>query len=72
MLRTLMPDALRGFSSHYGDQAEAVEQRVLAEVDVHFETGAGFCRAITDGWLDLVNSSRSTPSRDLRITAQAK
>jgi GMP synthase-like glutamine amidotransferase len=70
--RNFPRDCWGAMTRHYGDQAEAVEQRVLAEVDVHFETGAGFCRAITDGWLDLVNSSRSTPSRDLRITAQAK
>jgi hypothetical protein len=39
---------------HYGEQAEAVEAQVLAEIDAHFETGAAFCRLITNRWLDLV------------------
>jgi hypothetical protein len=43
---------------HYGDQAEAVEQRVLSEIESHFESGAAFCRVITDRWLDLVSAAR--------------
>jgi GMP synthase-like glutamine amidotransferase len=42
---------------HYGDQAEAVERRVLSEIDRYFEGGAAFCQTMTDRWLDLVESA---------------
>ena len=43
---------------HYGDRAEAVEARILAEIETHFEGGAAFCRTMTDRWLDLVTAAR--------------
>jgi GMP synthase (glutamine-hydrolysing) len=45
---------------HYGDEAEAVERRVLSEIDAYFEGGAVFCRTMTDRWLDLVTAAKIT------------
>jgi GMP synthase-like glutamine amidotransferase len=70
--RNFPRDCWSAMTKHYGDQAEVVERRVLAEVDAHFENGAAFCRAITDRWLELVNSSHSNSPKDVRATAQAK
>lgn len=64
--RNFPRDCWAAMTRHFGDQAEAVERRVLSEVDAYFESGATFCRTVTDRWLDLVNSSRSKLSRDLR------
>ena len=47
-------DCWAAMTRHYGDEAEVVEARVLKEIDTHFETGATFCRLITNRWLDLV------------------
>jgi GMP synthase (glutamine-hydrolysing) len=57
--RNFPRDCWPAMTRHYGDQAEAVERRVLSEVDTYFDAGAAFCRAITDRWLDLVDTSRS-------------
>lgn len=57
--RNFPRDCWAAMTRHFGDQAEAVEQKVLSEVDAYFDTGATFCRAITDQWLDLVDASRS-------------
>ena len=70
--RSFPRDCWSAMTKHYGDQAEVVERRVLAEVDAHFENGAAFCRAITDRWLELVESSRGSLSSNVRTTAQAK
>ncbi len=70
--RNFPRDCWSAMTKHYRDRAEAVERHVLSEVDAYFENGAAFCRAITDRWLDLVNSSRGNPSRDVRATARAK
>lgn len=69
--RNFPRDCWNAMTRHYGGQAEAVERRVLSEVDTHFENGAAFCRAITDRWLDLVNSSRGKPSKGVQTTVQA-
>jgi GMP synthase (glutamine-hydrolysing) len=69
--RNFPRDCWTAMRRHYGDQAEAVERRVLSEVDAYFEDGAAFCRTITDRWLSLVNSSSSKRSKDCRNTAQA-
>ena len=61
--RNFPRDCWAAMTRHYGDQAEAVEQRVLSEIDSHFESGAAFCRAITDRWLDLVSAARATEAR---------
>ena len=62
--RNFPRDCWAAMTRHYGDQADTVERRVLSEVDAHFDGGADFCRTITDGWLNLVNSRRSRPSKD--------
>lgn len=51
--RNFPRDCWAAMTRHYGAQAEAVERRVLSEVDAYFEVGAAFCRAVTDRWLDL-------------------
>ena len=53
--RNFPRDCWTAMTRHFGDQAEAVEQRVLSEVDTYFDAGAAFCRTITDRWLDLVD-----------------
>ena len=54
--RNFPRDCWAAMTRHYGDKAEAIEQRVLAEVDSYFEAGATFCRTVTDRWIDLVES----------------
>ena len=61
--RNFPRDCWAAMTRHYGDQVEAVEQKVLSEIDAHFESGAAFCRAITDRWLDLVSAARATEAR---------
>lgn len=70
--RNFPRDCWAAMKRHYGDRAEAIERRVLSDVDAYFEGGAAFCRTFTDRWLNLVSSSRSKPSKDYRITAQAR
>lgn len=60
--RNFPRDCWAAMTRHFGDQAEAVEQRVLSEVDTHFDAGAAFCRTTTDRWLDLVDTSCSKRS----------
>ena len=55
--RNFPRDCWAAMTRHFGDQAEAVERRVLSEVETYFDAGAAFCRAITDRWLDLVETS---------------
>jgi GMP synthase-like glutamine amidotransferase len=52
--RNFPRDCWSSMMRHYGGRAEAVEKRVLLEIDQHFEDGAAFCRMVTDRWLDLV------------------
>jgi GMP synthase-like glutamine amidotransferase len=52
--RNFPRDCWSSMTRHYGGRAEAVEKRVLLEIDQHFEDGAAFCRVVTDRWLDLV------------------
>jgi GMP synthase-like glutamine amidotransferase len=63
--RNFPRDCWAAMIRHYGDQAESVESKVLAEIDAHFESGAIFCRTLTDRWLDLVLSSLA-PRRSRR------
>ena len=60
--RNFPRDCWAAMTRHFGDHAEAVERRVLSEVDAYFDAGADFCRTITDRWLDLVDASRSKHS----------
>lgn len=52
--RNFPRDCWAAMTRHHGAAAEAVERRVLEEVDAHFDHGAAFCRVIADRWLDLV------------------
>lgn len=52
--RNFPRDCWAAMTRHYGAEAEAVERRVLGEIDAHFEAGADFCRLLTGRWLDLV------------------
>ena len=70
--RNFPRDCWAAMTRHYGDQAEAIERRVLSEVDAYFDDGAAFCRTLTDRWLDLVKSSRDKPSRGYRQAASAR
>jgi GMP synthase (glutamine-hydrolysing) len=70
--RNFPRDCWAAMTRHYGDQAEAVERRVLSEVDAYFDGGAAFCRTITDRWLDLVASNRGKPSKGWREAAPAR
>jgi GMP synthase (glutamine-hydrolysing) len=69
--RNFPRDCWAAMTRHHGEEAEAVERRVLSEVDTYFEAGAAFCRTITDRWLDLVSARRGQPSRILQETARA-
>lgn len=60
--RNFPRDCWAAMTRHYGDQAEAVERRVLSEVDTYFDAGAAFCRSITDRWLDLVDTNSTKRS----------
>ena len=69
--RNFPHDCWSAMTRHYGDRAEDVEQRVLSEIDAHFETGAAFCQAITDGWLDLVERASAARASSRRPRRQA-
>ncbi|HEY1382126.1 MAG TPA: type 1 glutamine amidotransferase [Dongiaceae bacterium] len=64
--RNFPRDCWSSMTQHYGDQAEAVERRVLSEIDTYFERGAAFCRTMTDRWLDLVESAAK--SREMSVS----
>ena len=59
--RNFPRDCWASMTRHHGAQAEAVEQRVLAEIDRRFEEGATFCRTMADRWLDLVERAAASP-----------
>lgn len=54
---------------HCGALAEAEAARVGGEVEAHFESGAAFCRVVTDRWADLVAARRGWSEAELRLTA---
>lgn len=56
--RNFPRDCWPAMTRHYDDGAEAVEKRVLSEIETHFEGGAAFCRTMTDRWLDLVTAAK--------------
>jgi GMP synthase-like glutamine amidotransferase len=60
--RNFPRDCWAAMTRHFGDQAEAVERRVLSEVDAYFDAGEDFCKTITDRWLDLVDARRGMHS----------
>jgi GMP synthase-like glutamine amidotransferase len=61
--RNFPRDCWPAMTRHFGNNADAVEQRVLAEVETHFESGAAFCRAMTDRWLELAMSAKAAAPR---------
>jgi hypothetical protein len=54
--RNFPRDCWPAMTRHYGGEAEAVERRVVGEVDRYFEAGAKFCEILAHRWLDLVAS----------------
>jgi GMP synthase-like glutamine amidotransferase len=54
--RNFPRDCWAAMTRHYGSEAEAVERRVIGEVDRYFEAGAKFCETVAHRWLDLVVS----------------
>jgi len=64
--RNFPRDCWPAMTRHYGEEAEAVEQRVLSEIDRYYEDGAAFCRTITDRWLDLVERAADAPALPAR------
>ncbi len=67
--RNFPRDCWAAMTRHYGEQAEAVEAQVLTEIDTHFETGAAFCRLITNRWLDLVAGRKVSAGNEGRLSA---
>ena len=65
--RNFPRDCWPSMTRHYGDQVEAVEKRVLSEIDKYFESGAAFCRTMTDRWLELVITSAATSRRSRHL-----
>ena len=63
-------DCWAAMTRHYGEEAEAVEARVLKEIDMHFETGAAFCRLMTGRWLDLVEGRSGNTSHEDQFSAR--
>lgn len=63
-------DCWTAMMRHYGEEAEAVEARVLKEIDIHFETGAAFCRLMTGRWLDLVAGRSMNTKHEHRFSAK--
>ena len=57
--RNFPRDCWPAMTRHFGAGAETVEQRVLVEVERHFESGAAFCRIMTDRWLDLTTRAKA-------------
>lgn len=57
--RNFPRDCWPAMTRHYGEKAEAVEKRVLSEIEKHFDGGADFCRTMTDRWLDLVTAAKA-------------
>jgi GMP synthase-like glutamine amidotransferase len=56
--RNFPRDCWSSVEAHYGELAEAVEAKVLAEVEAHFAAGHAFTQAVTDRWMDLVAERR--------------
>lgn len=51
---------------HYGERAEAEAARVAAEVVLHYDAGAAFCREVTRRWHGLVAERRAWGERESR------
>lgn len=67
--REFAADCWPAVRRHFGERAEAVAADLVRQVDLHFEEGAAFCRAVTGRWLGLVAERRlseQTPRRRRR------
>ncbi len=64
-------DCWGSMERHYGELAELVTADVEQSVEAHFEEGAGFCRAVTGRWLDLVLERRAWAERPHRARRRA-
>lgn len=64
--RNFPRDCWASMTRHYGDEASRIEAAVLAEVDAYFESGAAFCKIITERWLDLAAECRRVRAAELR------
>jgi GMP synthase-like glutamine amidotransferase len=56
--RNFPRDCWASVETHYGELAEAVETRVVAEVAAHFAEGYAFTEKVTGRWMDLVEERR--------------
>jgi GMP synthase (glutamine-hydrolysing) len=56
--RNFPRDCWASVETHYGELAEAVETRVVAEVAAHFAEGYAFTETVTGRWMDLVEERR--------------
>ncbi|MET1026184.1 MAG: type 1 glutamine amidotransferase [Dongiaceae bacterium] len=52
--RSFPRDCWASMTRHFGDRAPIEEARSLREADLYFDSGAAFCRVMTERWLDLV------------------
>lgn len=56
--RAFPRDCWASMERNFGAEAEAKEAQALQEADLYFALGAGFCRTMTERWLDLVTLAR--------------
>jgi GMP synthase-like glutamine amidotransferase len=69
--RSFPRDCWASMQHNFGDQAEMREAQALHDVDLYFDQGTAFCRTMTERWLDLVATSRSTSSQAASGQTQA-
>ncbi len=70
--RNFPRDCWAAMTRHYGAEAEAVERRVLCEIDAHFEAGAAFCRLLAERWLDLMAGKTATAKANDALQTAAR
>jgi len=56
--RAFPRDCWASMQRNFGAEAEAREVQALQDADLYFALGAGFCRTMTERWLDLVTLAR--------------
>jgi len=65
--RSFPRDCWASMTRHFGEQAAIEEARALQEADLYFDSGAAFCRVMTDRWLDLVEREISLPDSPAQL-----
>ncbi len=70
--RNFPRDCWAAMTRHYGAEAEAVERRVLGEIEAHFDAGAAFCRLFAERWLGLVAGRKASATADKAVLAAAR